>query len=202
MRTHAGDDSDRFCSLSQCCWHPWAAIATGCRSCSSASALRRTRPGRPTCSPRSRTCSEAIRGFGHGHWRNVGGLGGILVSKSAGWLFDAYRQAGIAKDLGGGEDRYAGRVPRSDPLLHLLNKHGSVIDLNKVELGSLPRRSSLNYRPSTPMRSPSSSSCRRRWCCPSEISYAIMFGICALAYIFAWSVMKLLVPRFKKIENL
>jgi hypothetical protein len=29
-----------------------------------------------------------------------------------------------------------------------------------------------------------------------------MFGICALAYIVAWSVMKLLVPRFKRIENL
>jgi ACS family hexuronate transporter-like MFS transporter len=34
------------------------------------------------------------------------------------------------------------------------------------------------------------------------ISYAIMFGVCALAYVVAWSVMTLLVPRFKKIENL
>jgi ACS family hexuronate transporter-like MFS transporter len=33
-------------------------------------------------------------------------------------------------------------------------------------------------------------------------SYAIMFGVCALAYVVAWSVMKTLVPRFKKIENL
>jgi len=33
-------------------------------------------------------------------------------------------------------------------------------------------------------------------------SYSIMFGVCALAYIVAWSVMKMLVPRFKKIENL
>jgi ACS family hexuronate transporter-like MFS transporter len=29
-----------------------------------------------------------------------------------------------------------------------------------------------------------------------------MFGVCALAYVVAWSVMKTLVPRFKKIENL
>jgi MFS transporter, ACS family, hexuronate transporter len=31
---------------------------------------------------------------------------------------------------------------------------------------------------------------------------AIMFGVCALAYVVAWSAMKALVPRFKKIENL
>jgi ACS family hexuronate transporter-like MFS transporter len=29
-----------------------------------------------------------------------------------------------------------------------------------------------------------------------------MFAVCALAYLVAWTVMKVLVPRFKKIENL
>ncbi len=32
-------------------------------------------------------------------------------------------------------------------------------------------------------------------------AYAIMFAVCALAYVIAWSVMKVLVPRFKKIES-
>ena len=30
-------------------------------------------------------------------------------------------------------------------------------------------------------------------------AYAIMFGICATAYIIAWVVMKILVPKFKKV---
>ncbi len=33
-------------------------------------------------------------------------------------------------------------------------------------------------------------------------SYAIMFGYCALAYLIAWAVMKLLVPKFKPITDL
>jgi len=76
---------------------PWAATATGCRSYSSVSALPRTKPGQPTCFttvsdmfPKKTVAS--VTGIGG----MFGGLGGIVVSKSAGWLFDAYRQAGIA----------------------------------------------------------------------------------------------------------
>ncbi|MNR44380.1 hypothetical protein D3C85_1631130 [compost metagenome] len=32
--------------------------------------------------------------------------------------------------------------------------------------------------------------------------YMIMFAICALAYLVAWSVMKVLVPRHKEITDL
>jgi MFS transporter, ACS family, aldohexuronate transporter len=35
-----------------------------------------------------------------------------------------------------------------------------------------------------------------------ETGYTIMFAICALAYLVAWSVMKLLVPKYKPITNL
>ena len=84
-----------------------------------------------------------------------------------------------------------------------MNKHGSVIDLDKIELGSLPKEivtqlQAINAdafvqlkRLQTPLV-----------LSEARISYSIMFGICAVAYILAWSVMKLLVPRFKKIENL
>jgi ACS family hexuronate transporter-like MFS transporter len=33
-----------------------------------------------------------------------------------------------------------------------------------------------------------------------EIAYYIMFAICACAYLFAWLIMHLLVPRMKRIE--
>lgn len=35
-----------------------------------------------------------------------------------------------------------------------------------------------------------------------RIGYGIMFIVCALAYIIAWFIMHLLVPKFKRIENL
>ena len=33
-----------------------------------------------------------------------------------------------------------------------------------------------------------------------RIGYGIMFMICAVAYIIAWTVMHLLVPKFKKLD--
>ena len=34
------------------------------------------------------------------------------------------------------------------------------------------------------------------------VGYGIMFIVCAVAYIVAWIVMQLLVPNFKKIEDI
>ena len=34
-----------------------------------------------------------------------------------------------------------------------------------------------------------------------EAGYMIMFCLCAVAYVFAWMVMKALVPKYKKIEE-
>jgi ACS family hexuronate transporter-like MFS transporter len=132
-----------------------------------------------------------------------GGLGGIVVSKSAGWLFDAYRQAGIAKTWVQAQTGNLGAYLDQIRSLNLLNKHGSPIDLNKVELGSLPKEvvtqlQAINadaFARLKQLQTPLVLS-------EAKISYSIMFGICAVAYILAWSVMKLLVPRFKKIENL
>jgi ACS family hexuronate transporter-like MFS transporter len=61
----------------------------------------------------------------------AGGLGGVLVSKTGGWLFDYYKAAG------------------------------------SIQTG-----------------------------------YAIMFSFCAVAYLLAWTVMKLLVPAHKDITDL
>jgi len=34
------------------------------------------------------------------------------------------------------------------------------------------------------------------------VAYSIMFSVCAFAYLLAWSLMKLLVPKFKLITDL
>jgi ACS family hexuronate transporter-like MFS transporter len=78
-----------------------------------------------------------------------------------------------------------------------------VIDLNKAELGSLPKEvvtqlQAINANAFVELKK------LQTQLVLSEMtkSYSIMFTVCALAYVIAWSVMKLLVPRFKKIENL
>jgi ACS family hexuronate transporter-like MFS transporter len=35
-----------------------------------------------------------------------------------------------------------------------------------------------------------------------KTGYSIMFGICAVAYLIAWSIMKLLVPKYRPINDL
>jgi len=35
-----------------------------------------------------------------------------------------------------------------------------------------------------------------------KTAYSIMFAMCAVSYLIAWAVMKVLVPKYKKIENL
>ena len=129
-----------------------------------------------------------------------GGFGGIIVNKSGGWLFDSYRLAGIANSwvqaktagLGGYLDQVLG--------LKLVNSHGAIVDLNKTALSSLPKDvvaqlQSLN---------PDSFAALKQLQVPliqgqMTTAYSIMFGICAVAYIIAWIVMKALVPKFKKV---
>lgn len=132
-----------------------------------------------------------------------GGFGGIIINKSGGWLFDSYRQAGIAK---------AWVEAKSGPLaayldqilsLRLVNSHQAVINLNAAELGSLPKDVIAQLQ----AISPDAFSRLQQLQAPivqheMTTAYGIMFAICAIAYLVAWTVMKILVPKFRKIENL
>lgn len=132
-----------------------------------------------------------------------GGFGGIIINKSGGWLFDSYRQAGIAK---------AWVEVKSGPLaayldqvlsLRLVNSHQAVINLNTAELGSLPKDVIAQLQGINP-----DAFARLQQLQASVVqhemttAYGIMFAICAIAYLVAWTVMKILVPKFRKIENL
>jgi ACS family hexuronate transporter-like MFS transporter len=132
-----------------------------------------------------------------------GGLGGIAINKSGGWLFDAYRQAGIVQTWASAKTGTLGGYVDQILSLHLVNKHGSVIDLNKAELGSLPKDVVMQLQAINADSFVALKQLQARLVLAEmTTSYAIMFAVCALAYVVAWSVMKLLVPRFKKIENL
>lgn len=133
----------------------------------------------------------------------AGGLGGILMTKVGGWLFDAYRHAGIAKTWAAARAAGLGNYVDRVRALTLVNQHGSLVDLDHVELGSLPSQVMAPLRAIDGHALAALQALEAR-VVTAEMStaYAIMFGICALAYIVAWVVMKILVPHFRPIEDL
>ncbi|HLA85779.1 MAG TPA: MFS transporter [Thermoguttaceae bacterium] len=133
----------------------------------------------------------------------VGGLGSILLTKLGGWLFDAYRFSGIAKTWAEAKTQGVGDFLHQILAMKLENKHGSLIDLNRVELGSLPQEAAAQLQAINPQAFAELKQLQIPLV-QSEMgtAYMIMFAICALAYLAGWTVMKLLVPRYKRIENL
>jgi MFS transporter, ACS family, hexuronate transporter len=132
-----------------------------------------------------------------------GGFGGIVVSKSAGWLFDAYRSAGIAMTWAQAKAGELGDYLTQILALKLENKHGAPIDLNLAELKSLPENvanqlQAINPEAFIQLKKLQVTIVEGQM----KTAYMIMFAVCALAYLVAWMVMKLLVPKYKKIENL
>jgi len=79
----------------------------------------------------------------------AGGIGGILVNKIGGWLFDAYRKSGIAdfwdKAKGGNLSEFANSIKNAE----VMNRHGSVIDMNARVLGDLPKEAALQLQTNT-----------------------------------------------------
>jgi len=130
-------------------------------------------------------------------------LGGIVINKSGGWLFDSFRQAGIAKTWA--QARTGDLAAYLDQILSLklVNSHNVAINLNTAELGSLPKNviaqlQAINPDAFAQLKHLQSAVVQQEM----TVAYGIMFAVCALAYLVAWTVMKLLVPKFKKIENL
>jgi ACS family hexuronate transporter-like MFS transporter len=135
----------------------------------------------------------------------AGGFGGILINKAGGWLFDAYRQSGIADfweqvkgtDLAALAEKVKGA--------QVINQHGDVINLNIRELADLPEKAieSLISNTSLTMEQINQLIEFQRPFVQGHMasSYAIMFTFCAVAYLLAWVIMKTLVPKYKPIKN-
>lgn len=131
----------------------------------------------------------------------AGAIGGIVVNKSAGWLFDAYRLAGIARSWAEAKSHQLGDYVEKIKALQLINKHGDLIDLNKAELTNLPKEVVAQLQAVDPglfeqlknIQAPIVQS-------HMTTAYTFVFAFCATAYLMAWFVMHKLVPKFEKIE--
>lgn len=133
----------------------------------------------------------------------AGGIGGIVITKCAGWLFDAYRFGGIARAWTDARAAELGDYVDRIRSLSLVNKHGDTINLDHVELGSLPKEIVSQLQSVDPSAFESLSKIQSGIVQGNmTTAYTLVFIFCALAYLIAWGVMHLLVPRFKKIENI
>jgi ACS family hexuronate transporter-like MFS transporter len=133
----------------------------------------------------------------------AGGLGGIVINKSSGWLFDAYRSAGIAKSWVEAKAQNLGEYADAIRSLQLVNKRNDIINLDKVELVNLPAELAHQLQAMDPAMFGQLKALQIPVVQASmTTAYTMVFVFCALAYLMAWGVMHYLVPRFKKIEDL
>jgi ACS family hexuronate transporter-like MFS transporter len=131
----------------------------------------------------------------------AGAMGGIVVNKSAGWIFDAYRSAGIAKSWVAAQGAQLGEYVDKIRAMQLLNKRGDLIDLSKAELGNLPKEVVTQLQAVDPGMFEQLKALQYPIVQHNmTIAYTWVFGFCALAYLMAWFVMHTLVPKFKKID--
>ena len=86
--------------------------------------------------------------------------------------------------------------------MKLLDKQGALIDLAKKEIYSLPADLQTQIQQLNPEGFTQIVSLQKQWVHASmNTAYTMLFAYCAIAYLLAWSIMKMLVPR-EKLVNL
>ncbi len=131
----------------------------------------------------------------------AGGVGGIIITKVAGWVFDGYRRSGIATSWIEAQTANLGGYLEKIKALTLKNNHGDIIDLNKVEINSLPAEVVEKIQALDPAMFEKLKDLQIPIVQGNmTTAYTLVFVFCALAYLIAWIVMHFLVPKFRKIE--
>jgi ACS family hexuronate transporter-like MFS transporter len=101
-------------------------------------------------------------------------LGGVLVQQIAGRLEDHYRSIGVGLAKAQGLIMETEKIPldkiKIDNLKDVITAPGNLEQAHQLISSNV------------------------------SIAYGIMFSICALSYLIAWSMMKLLVPKHKPIS--
>ncbi len=133
----------------------------------------------------------------------AGGFGGVIISKLGGWLFDSYKAAGIARSWIDAKTAGLGDYLARIQSLHLVNKYGDTVYLDKTELGGLSKEVADQLKSVDASLFDKLLHLQKPLVqAEMSTSYTIMFAICAVAYLIAWMVMKSLVPKYKPITDL
>lgn len=131
----------------------------------------------------------------------AGGLGGVIVSKVGGWLFDSYKLSGIRQSWDRATASGLGSFLQQLKGVSLIDKHGDVIDVTKREVFNLSNDLQAKLQSVNPEQFAQFVTLQKKLVLASmSTSYSIMFAFCAVAYLIAWAIMKSLVPREKLIR--
>lgn len=107
----------------------------------------------------------------------AGGLGGVLVQLLAGGLEDAFRIKGVM-------------AAQAEGLIQATKEIPNLKDVNLESLANVVVDPSMLDKATDILSSNIS------------VAYGIMFGVCAVAYLVAWAMMKALVPKHSPINDL
>ena len=131
----------------------------------------------------------------------AGGLGGIVVNKASGWIFDDFREGGIAKSWIEGQAQNLGSFIEQIKSMTLVNKYNDIIDLDMVALSNLPAEAAEKIQAIDPAMFEQLKAIQAPIVQGQmTTAYTIVFVFCAVAYLLAWTVMHFLVPKMKKVE--
>ncbi len=131
----------------------------------------------------------------------AGGMGGVVVSKIGGWLFDAYKLKGIQQTIESasfnGMQGYMDKIKS----ISMLDANGELIYLVNKEWSNLPANTLEKLQTIDPIQFEKFSQMQKLNIHDSmSLAYGYMFIFCAIAYLLAWRIMKWLVPREKLIN--
>ena len=131
----------------------------------------------------------------------AGGIGGVVVSKIGGWLFDAYKLKGIQQAIESasfnGMQGYMDKIKS----ISMLDANGELIYLVNKEWSNLPANTLEKLQTIDPIQFEKFSEIQKLNIHDSmSLAYGYMFIFCAIAYLLAWRIMKWLVPREKLIN--
>jgi ACS family hexuronate transporter-like MFS transporter len=78
----------------------------------------------------------------------AGGIGGIIINKAGGWLFDAYRKTGIADFWEQVKSSDLAAFAETVKNAGAFNRHGQILDVNTRELINFPKEAILQIQSS------------------------------------------------------
>ncbi|MBO9562399.1 MAG: MFS transporter [Niastella sp.] len=133
----------------------------------------------------------------------AGGLGGVLVTKIGGWLFDAYTATGITRSWADAKAAGLGEFVDKVQAMNLLTKAGDKVNIQAKALSNISKDVVEQIKAIDPAAFDKFLQIQKPLVqAEMTTAYTIMFTICALAYLFAWIIMKSLVPKYKPITDL
>lgn len=132
----------------------------------------------------------------------AGGMGGVVVSKSGGWLFDGYKLKAVHETWANASTTGFATYLDKVKALNITDKKGTVIDIAQKDWSNLTKEIQAQIQAIDVANYQAFSAIQKEAVHHSlTTAYSIMFAFCAVAYLIAWSIMKSLVPK-EKIINL